>query len=150
MDERTERNSQRKWSRQRIRCTGSFFSKNANRWSWSSGGRSRSAGPGYNLLAPEVLDPRKAGRIDSVGAGATVDLDNIANAHRRATISGYVARRSIFVQRNKRAPRNDRCLPARNQKQVLRSRLCTPAPAGHLAGTREGNRCADQRYPSPC
>lgn len=39
---------------------------------------------------PEVLDPRKAGRID--GVGATVDLDNIASAHRRATIIGYVAR----------------------------------------------------------
>lgn len=47
-------------------------------------------GPRHNLLAPELLDPRKAGRID--GGGATVDLDNIASAHRRATIIGYVAR----------------------------------------------------------
>jgi len=47
-------------------------------------------GPRHNLLASEVLDPRKAGRIDRVGA--TVDLDNIANTHRRATIIGYVAR----------------------------------------------------------
>jgi len=75
---------------ERIHCTGSFLLKNANRWSSSSGGRSQSSGPRHNLLAPEVPDPRKAGRID--GLGATVDLDNIANAHRRATIIGYVAR----------------------------------------------------------
>ena len=33
-------------------------------------------GPRHNLLASELLDPRKAGRID--GGGATVDFDNIA------------------------------------------------------------------------
>ena len=74
MDERTERNGprQRTWSR-RKNSLHRFVPFEERESLVLKLRRSKPVcGPRHNLLAPEVLDPRKAGRIDGVGAGVRI------------------------------------------------------------------------------